>query len=195
MIDQKYPYTDLHELNLDWILTKMKELEAHVDETYNELYNTLKTDLENYIDTHLAQVLAEFTQLKIDFATLTSNFNQLNGKFDAFTADIENKLNAINNRITAEIQGVNDRTDILIASNNQFLIDTMGEQLRNLKVLNFFNGELVTVQDMFNILANLHLTDGIAYNQITARGYTYGSIETLGLTYSDIINHGNTLLP
>ena len=195
MISQMYPYTDLHELNLDWILAKMKELEAHVDETYNELYNRLKSDLEIYVDDEIASIMTEFTTLKAEFVILQNNFTQLSGKFDAYEAEINNKINAINARITAEIQGVNDRTDILIASNNQFLIDTMSEQLRNLKVLNFFNGELVTVQDMFNILANLHLTDGIAYNQITARGYTYGSIETLGLTYGDIINHGNTLLP
>lgn len=195
MISQMYPYTDLHELNLDWLLAKMKELEQHVDNTYDQLYNELKQDVENYIDQEISSIMSEFAQLKIAFVELENNFTILSGKFDAYEAEINNKIAALNARITAEIQGVNDRTDILIASNNQFLIDTMGEQLRNLKVLNFFNGELVTVQDMFNILANLHLTDGIAYNQITARGYTYGSIETLGLTYGDIINHGNTLLP
>ena len=195
MISQMYPYTDLHELNLDWILAKMKELEQHVDDTYDRLYNELKQDVENYIDQEISSIMSEFAELKIAFVELENNFTTLSGKFDAYEAEINGKIAALNARITAEIQGVNDRTDILIASNNQFLIDTMGEQLRNLKVLNFFNGELVTVQDMFNILANLHLTDGIAYNQITARGYTYGSIETLGLTYGDIINHGNTLLP
>lgn len=195
MISQKYPYTDLHELNLDWLLTKMKELERHVDETYNELYNRLKNDLTIYIDDEIASVLSEFEELKEDFRALESNFVQLNGKFENYKADIDTKINAINARITAEIQGVNDRTDVLIASNNEFLINHMSEELRNLKVINFFNGELTSVQDMFNYLANLHLTDGIAYNQITARGYTYGSIEALNLTYSDIIMHGNTLLP
>lgn len=195
MISQKYPYTDLHELNLDWLLTKMKELERHVDETYNELYNRLKLDLTAYIDDEIANVLTEFRQLEDDFERLEQNFSQLNGKFDAYKLDIETKINAINARITAEIQGVNDRTDILIASNNEFLLSQMSEELRRLQVINFFTGELTSVQDMFNYLANLHLTDGISYNQITARGYTYGSIESLNLTYGDIIMHGNTLLP
>lgn len=195
MISQMYPYTDLHELNLDWLLAKMKELEAHVDNTYNELYNRLKNDMTQYIDEEIASIMSEFTVLKTQFVILQNNFTQLSGKFDAYEAEINGKINALNNRITAEIQGVNDRTDILIASNNEFIIERMSEELRNLKVINFFNGELTSVQNMFNYLANLHLTDGISYNQITARGYTYGSIETLGLTYSDIINHGNSLLP
>ena len=191
----KYPYTDFHELNLDWLLAQMKALEKHVDDTYQNLYDTLSQDLKAYVDEEIASVLAEFTVLKAEFVNLSQQFTQLTNVFNAYEAEINSKINDINARITAEIQGVNDRTDILIASNNEFLIEHMSEELRNLKVINFFNGQLVTVQDMFNYLANLHLTDGIAYNQITARGYTYGSIETLGLTYSDIINHGNTLLP
>ena len=191
----KYPYTDFHELNLDWLLAQMKALEKHVDDTYQNLYDTLSQDLKAYVDEEIASVLAEFTVLKAEFVNLSQQFTQLTNVFNAYEAEINSKIDDINARITAEIQGVNDRTDILIASNNEFLIEHMSEELRNLKVINFFNGQLVTVQDMFNYLANLHLTDGIAYNQITARGYTYGSIETLGLTYSDIINHGNTLLP
>ena len=31
-INQRYPYTDIHELNLDWILRKMKELKIQFDE-------------------------------------------------------------------------------------------------------------------------------------------------------------------
>lgn len=190
-----YPYTDFHELNLDWLIKQMKALEKHVDDTYDALYNQLKTDMEHYIDNEIASVLNEFATLKVEFAALSVQFTELEDIFDAYEAEINSKIIALNNRITAEIQGVNDRTDILIASNNQFIIETLSEQLRNLQVINFFNGELVTVQDMFNYLANLHLTDGIAYNQITARGYTYGSIEALNLTYGDIIMHGNTLLP
>ena len=191
----KYPYTDFHELNLDWLIAQMKALEEHVDNTYNELYNRLSTDLKSYIDTEIASVLIEFTALKAEFATLSLQFANLRNTFDAYETEINAKIDALNARITAEIQGVNDRTDILIASNNQFIIDRMSEELRNLMVINFFNGELVSVQDMFNYLANLHLTDGIAYNQITSRGYTYGSISALNLTYGDIVMHGNTLLP
>lgn len=190
-----YPYTDFHELNLDWLIKQMKALEKHVDDTYDTLYNQLKTDLEDYINQEIASVLSEFTILKAEFVTLSQEFTSLKSTFDAYEAEINAKIVALNDRITAEIQGVNDRTDILIASNNQFIMETLSEQLRNLTVINFFNGEETTIQDMFNYLALLHLTDGIAYNQIASRGYTYGSIEALNLTYSDIINHGNSLLP
>lgn len=37
MFINKYPYTDNHELNLDWVLKKIKELEARVKELEEKL--------------------------------------------------------------------------------------------------------------------------------------------------------------
>ena len=39
LFDHKYPYTDFHELNLDWILSKMRELDSTISEftTLNKL--------------------------------------------------------------------------------------------------------------------------------------------------------------
>lgn len=39
MLFNKYPYTDMHELNLDWILAKMKELDQEVDDF--TVFNTI----------------------------------------------------------------------------------------------------------------------------------------------------------
>ena len=42
------PYTNFHELNLDWILKKMKEL--------NDLfYGDIEADVLNYVTEHLSQ--------------------------------------------------------------------------------------------------------------------------------------------
>lgn len=189
----KYPYTDFHELNLDWLIGQMKALEEHVDNTYNELYNRLKTDMEQYIDDEIASILSEFTVLKQEFADLERDFATLSGVFDAYVLEINTKIANINARITAEIQGVNDRTDVLIASNNQFIIDTMSQQLRNMTVINFFTGELVTIQDMFNYLAGLHLTDSIDYDTMALRAKTYTQLVALNINYTNLAMHGNTL--
>ena len=84
----KYPYTDFHELNLDWLLAQMKALEQHVDDTYQNLYDTLSHDLKEYIDTEIADVLSEFTELKREFAALSLQFTQLNDVFNAYEAEI-----------------------------------------------------------------------------------------------------------
>lgn len=48
----KYPYTNLHELNLDWILDKIKELEDSVKAFRVELdeFNNRLTELEENLE-------------------------------------------------------------------------------------------------------------------------------------------------
>jgi hypothetical protein len=56
----KYPYTDLHEMNMDWVLEQIKQLteawaQTQTDwSTMQEDFATLSgqfTDLKNYVDT------------------------------------------------------------------------------------------------------------------------------------------------
>ena len=191
----KYPYTDFHELNLDWLLNEVSTIEQRIDALHDELKAELTTELKAYVDSELASLVNDFNILEGKFDTLDLHVSELDTAFAEFTTYVNGEIAGFKRYIDDQITATNLRTDLMIASNNQFLIDTMAEQLRNMTVLNFFNGEYVSVQDMFNTLAKLHLNDAIAYNQITARGYTYGSIEALNLTYGDIVNHGNTLLP
>lgn len=191
----KYPYTDFHELNLDWLLTEVQQIEARVDALHDELKAELTTELRAYVNEQIASLKNDFDVLTERFNELDVHVYELDTAFAAFTTYVNNELSGFKSYIDNQITSTNLRTDLMIASNNQFLIETMAEQLRNMTVLNFFNGTYVSVQEMFNTLAKLHLNDAIAYNQITTRGYTYGSIEALNLTYGDIVNHGNTLLP
>lgn len=191
----KYPYTDFHELNLDWLLNEVSTIENRIDKLHDELKAELTVELKAYVDDEIASLSNAFEELSNKFDLLDSHVDELDAAFADFTTYVNNEIAGFKRYIDDQITATNLRTDLMIASNNQFLIDTMAEQLRNMTVLNFFNGEYVTIQQMFNILAQLHLTDGISYSQITARGYTYGSIEALNITYGDIVNHGNVLLP
>lgn len=191
----KYPYTDFHELNLDWILNEVSTIEERIDALHDELKAELTIELKEYVDAEISDLETAFDDLQRNFNALNVRVTELNSAFNEFTLYVNGEIAGFKRYIDDQITASNLRTDLMIASNNQFIIDTMAEQLRNMTVLNFFNGEYVTVQDMFNTLAKLHLNDAIAYNQITSRGYTYGSIEALNLTYGDIVNHGNTLLP
>ena len=191
----KYPYTDFHELNLDWLLNEVSTIEGKLDTIHDELKAELTVELKAYVDEELASVVEQFNQLKNLVDSLESDFDDLKAEFIRYEGEITGKVNSLKTYIDNQIIGVNNRTDLLIAANNDFIFANLAQELRNITVINYFTGEEVSIQDMFNTLAQLHLTDGIAYNQITARGYTYGSIEALNLTYGDIVMHGNTLLP
>ena len=49
MFDNKYPYTDYHELNLDWFMGEFKKLVAEWEETKGE-WNTLHDYVQNYFE-------------------------------------------------------------------------------------------------------------------------------------------------
>ena len=49
MFENKYPYTDFHELNLDWFMGEFKKLVAEWEETKGE-WNTLHDYVQNYFE-------------------------------------------------------------------------------------------------------------------------------------------------
>lgn len=49
MAFSNFPYTDFHNLNLDWILETVKDLDTKWDDYYTQ-WNKWQTDVQNYID-------------------------------------------------------------------------------------------------------------------------------------------------
>ena len=201
---QKYPYTDLHELNLDWLIQEMKDLDSRIDGLHDELKQELTAELTVYVNERLAVTEAKFAVLKADveheLGVIEANFNLLRGQFADLDQTMNDYIDYINGRIadiqaeiSADIAGVNARTDALIASNNEYLLSQMSQYLSQIKIINFFTGELVSIQDMFNYLAGLHLTDSIDYDTMALRAKTYTELAVLNINYTNLAMHGNTL--
>ena len=190
----KYPYTDFHELNLDWILSKMRELEERVA--------NIKEDI-------LAEAKAYTDE---QAAILQGNINTLAADVNAFKIIINDKVDTLNAEVVARLDGLdqdvidlytyidnqivisNARTDQAILNAKDDIYEHMMTELGKIKVINYFTGDLISVQDMFNYLAALHATDGITYTQLDGRNKTYSALAALNLTYTDIVMHGNTLI-
>lgn len=49
---ENFPYTNFHDLNLDWILNKVKELDEKVNGDFDAV-------IESYVEEHLSQFLLE----------------------------------------------------------------------------------------------------------------------------------------
>ena len=51
MFNFKFPYTNFHELNLDWLISEMSDLDKKVNAIENDmlkLYQFVKDELKNY---------------------------------------------------------------------------------------------------------------------------------------------------
>lgn len=200
-----YPYTDMHELNLDWCIAKLKELDKRVDDITAEIAQEVYEQAVIYIDEHLQDVINEFNALKRyvdesiydmeqDFNGLNQQFLDLAGDFDTLVAQTDYKINQIRNYIDGQIAGVNLRTDSAIAANNNYILGQLSQFLAQIRVVNFFTGDEVTIQDMFDYLAMLHVSDSIDYATLYSRNKTYSDIAALNITYTDVVLHGNTLI-
>lgn len=53
----RFPYTNFHDLNADWILEQLKTFQQNVKDLYDMFENDVQTKTQQYINDHLAQFL------------------------------------------------------------------------------------------------------------------------------------------
>ncbi|MBO7713719.1 MAG: hypothetical protein J6S85_26580 [Methanobrevibacter sp.] len=190
----EYPYTDFHELNLDWILSKMRELEERVANIKEDILALAKA----YTDEQCAIVQGNVNTLSADLnafkIVINDKVDTLNAEVVARLDDLDQDVLDLYQYIDNQIVIANARTDQAIINAKEDIYEHMMEELGKIKVINYFTGDLISVQEMFNYLASLHATDGITYTQLEGRNKTYSALAALNVTYTDIVMHGNTLI-
>ena len=190
----EYPYTDIHELNLDWILNTVRELEEKVANIKEDIL----TEANAYTDAKALTLQGNIDALANDVNTFKIIIND---KVDTLNAQTVARLNKLDQDVIDlytyvdnQIIIANARTDQAILNAKEDIYTHLAEELGKIKVINYFTGDLISVQEMFNYLATLHATDGITYNQINGRGKTYAELAGLNASYTDIVMHGNTII-
>ena len=190
----EYPYTDFHELNLDWILSKMRELEERVANIKEDILALAKA----YTDEQCAIVQGNVNTLSADLnafkIVINDKVDTLNAEVVARLDDLDQDVLDLYQYIDNQIVIANARTDQAIINAKEDIYEHMMEELGKITVINYFTGDLISVQEMFNYLASLHATDGITYTQLEGRNKTYSALAALNVTYTDIVMHGNTLI-
>lgn len=192
-IFNQYPYLDFHEMNLDWCLRLLKEMDARIDEMHDTILAEAIASTEEYVDNKMGDLLSEFADLKSDFIVLTTNFNSLNAEFVQLKNDTNAKLAQLEQDIINAVIGINQRTDLLLQNMYDQIFSDLSTQLSQIKVINYFTGEQTSIQDMFNYLAMLHLNDSIDYDTMAYRAKTYTQLAALNINFENLIAHGNTL--
>lgn len=193
MIFHLYPYSDLHDINLDFVLRRMIELEADLERIKQEAIDAATENAKEYIDSLLGGFLAEFEQLKRDFAALNTNVESLNNNFNSFVNYVNNQIALIKDTVDANYLAVNESVNQKITDAKDEIFTNLATELSNVKVINFFTGDLTSIQDMFNYLSMLHVSDSIDYDTMALRAKTYTQLVALNINYTNLAMHGNTL--
>lgn len=196
-----YPYTDNHELNLSWVIKRIQELNINLETLEERVKQASIEASKEYVDMRLDEVLTEFNALSqevadlrqyfdIQVATLQSNYNAFTNSVQQQIVLLTNRINDFDQTIKNDIIGVNALTDLKIQQNNEYILNEVAKGVVNVKVINFFTGERITVQAMFDFLASLHATDTPTVQEMIDANKTVAELIALNHTVGDWVRYG-----
>ena len=187
----EYPYTDPNRYNADWLLNKMKELDARLNGIVEE---TLKLTKE-YVDDRLINYQKQISEIRRDIKTLYDKDAELNSEMIRQVMRLEGLISLAEQKAESLFIIANNRTDLVIEQNNEYIFREIEDNiLGNITVINYFTGERLTVQDMFDYLASLHLQNAITYNGLRDKNLTYAELVAKSISYTELVKNGGTLL-
>lgn len=196
-----FPYTDNHELNLSWVINKVQELNINLDTLEERVKQASIEASKEYVDSRLEEVFAEFNELSQEVADLRQYFDtqvaNLQNNYNSFVNSVQQqivlltqRINDFDQTIKNDIIGVNALTDLKIQQNNAYILDEVAKGVVNVRVINFFTGERVTVQTMFDYLCGLHATDTPTVQEMIDASKTVGELIALSHTVGDWVRYG-----
>ena len=192
--NSEYPYTDATRYNSDWALNKIKDLQAQLDNIGDDIFNRSK----EYTDERVGAFQIQLENMRKE---LTDTEKRINSSFDSFKSDVlaqllifDSRISAFRTEINNDIIGVNARTDEAIKQNIEYLINELSVELSKLRVVNYFTGESISVQEMFDYLSNLHVENGITYDELVALEKTFDALAGLLVTYTQVAINGKLVI-
>lgn len=195
---EQFPYANFHELNLDWILQKIKELDEKVD----SIEDRILKEANAYTDQQIAGLRREFAQLEAEFAAFKSD---INAQFAAYTAkqdkafaDYQKLVNAQIDLLEQEIRDARAELKTMLRQANAYtdasismlllqLPDIITKNIKNAKVFNLLTGKNVTIQAMFDFLCMFHAPGALTCGDMYAKNNTCTQIINYNKTCQEFI--------
>jgi hypothetical protein len=170
---------------------KLEEIIAEVNEIDQEA-------IQQALDDMRAEIAKFETQIQ-------KQYNELDGKYQALYEELNNSILELADTTAASLEeldtkiynlgeSLKDIMDLKIEENNEYIFESIASEIIGIKVLNYFTGEKVTVQEMFDYLAQLHAMDGITVTELISRQKTVNELIALKFTYTQLAQNGKNII-
>lgn len=185
-----FPYTNFHELNLDWILSKVKEIQTDIDEI-NAWKETFSASINQQIANLIEQVNTEFNQLKIDIENeFTTYRKETDDKFAAQQKETQKKFDSLTASVNATLVAYDSR----IADIENKLADIENNLPTLVHVTNPFTGQSDSIQNVINMLADKQRSDALTASAYDALNLTATAYDAKNVTAADYDFHGQSFI-
>lgn len=202
---EQFPYANFHELNLDWILQKIKELDKKVD----SIEDRILKEANAYTDQQIAGLRRDFAELEANFTAFKSD---INAQFTAYTAKqdkafaeyqklvnaqidlLEQEIRDARAELKTMLRQANAYTDASIAMLLLQLPDIITKNIKNAKVYNLLTGKYVTIQAMFDFLCLFHAPGALTCTGVFERNNTCTEIQQYNKTCNEFITDARNFI-
>lgn len=192
--DYEYPHTDPARSNADWLLSTVKRLEGEID----NLETIILEKAKEYIDEQMIPYEQEIHNLRTEFESFKVEVVQNQDNFQKTVSDqlfvFDRRIKDLHTEILAAVVSVNARTDQAIAQNNQYILEEISKSIGDFLVVDYFTGNMVTAQQMFDTLARFHVEGSITYSVLAERDNTYTDLAAYNMTYTNLVISGNSII-
>lgn len=150
-IFNKYPYTNLHNENQDWIIETIKEYTEKVD----QLEQDLREIVSEFIDADLVEFKAEVnSEIDARFEEITADIdtdlNAMRADINAFKTNTDNSINQLRNDVTTELRAIENEVTQFEASINSDMHDLQTHMSELAEEVQLIGEDL---DERFNVLA------------------------------------------
>lgn len=165
-------------------------------DAYNDFVDKVTEAISNFNDESKAYTDSKVAEA---FADIQAQSDALRRDYEQFVTLVNSNINLFQSqldttsaKLEAEIIGVNARTDVAIEQSEERILAYIGTQaLNNIKVLDPFSGNYVTIQYMIEYLSSLHMTGAATYDEIFGANISYDEMVAKDKTYTEWATNGH----
>lgn len=170
---------------------KLEEVIAEVNAIDQEAIQQALDDMRAEIAKFEAQIQKQYNALDEKYQKL---YEELNNSIIDLADTTAASLEELDKKIYNLGESLKDIMDLKIEENNEYIFESIASEIIGIKVLNYFTGEKVTVQEMFDYLAQLHAANGITVTELITRQKTVDELIALKFTYTQLAQNGKNII-